>query len=484
MPRVEGKFEWIALLVAGCMLAWLLLIPPFIGIADNADFAKVAGRFCLWADGGVADHFLYFQPDYRREPDHCWRSDILSAQIGLAAVASIGSALAGGGPRLDIRWLGVLHSAIFLLALGITVGATRHWPMIWRLLFATLLLLCFLDVCYTAYFNSFYSDAAAILGFLLAIASAAWLLTGTPSRWVVACFTLGMALFAGSKGQHAMFGPLASVFLLWFYRHHRRRAVPFTAAALILAVSVASLLLTPKWYRGQALFNAVFFRIAPNATLPAETLRELRLDASYLPYVGMHAFMPQSPAQNHEWAAAFSDRLGHGRLAGYYLLHPRLAVRDLDLALRTEAPVMRPVNLSNFRRVDGRPAGARTSRMSLWSDLRSAFLQHWPHAFAVLYALLWMGLGVGGWKARRLPAGRLALLGAVILSVATIEFSVAALADACETYRHLLLFHLMTDVAAVLALAAAGVEFCRRRDPGHRAGLVAAGQSGCGVSHF
>ena len=67
---------------------------------------------------------------------------------------------------------------------------------------------------------------------------------------------------------------------------------------------------------------------------------------------------------------------------------------------------------------------------------------------------------------KRLPAGRLALLGAVILTVGVVEFGVAALADACETYRHLLLFHLMTDSGVVLGVAVAGMEIARRRGLG------------------
>ncbi|MCX6620353.1 MAG: hypothetical protein NTY38_04625, partial [Acidobacteria bacterium] len=359
MVRAARVFEWLVLLVAGCLLAWLLLLPPFIGIADNRDFAKVLGRFCLGPAPGPSNYFLYFEPDYVWNQAACWLCEVRSSELGLAAIAVAGSKLLGGGLRFDIRWLGAVHAVLFLLALAVALRATRAWPLQWRTPFAGLLLVIYLDVCYSAYFNSVYTDAAAILGFLLALAAAAALLTRLPGRWSLACFTFGMLLFAGSKAQHALTGPLAAAFLLWMAKRHRPiRLECAVSAAVILGVSVFSVAQTPKWYRGQALFNAVFFQIAKESPNPARTLSDLRLDSSYLAFVGRHAFMQETSALSNDWMARFSDRLGHGGLAGYYLRHPGLALRHLDDALRMEAPVMRPVNLSNFRRVDGQAAGA------------------------------------------------------------------------------------------------------------------------------
>lgn len=467
MTRLEAGFEWLILGIAGAVLAWLLLVPPFIGIADNGDFSKVAGVFCLRGESGADDYFRYFQPSFGRRAEYCWWPGVISAEIGVAATAIGLANMAGDGRQFDLRWLGALHSTLYLLAFGVALRATRPWPIIWRLLFAGLLCFCFLDVCYTAYFNSFYSDAVAIAGFALFSAAAASMLAGRATPAGLALFTLGMVLFAGSKAQHAMLAPAGAVFLFWWFRRRPLRLAATTAGVLILAVSVFAIATTPKWYRGQALFNAVFFRVAPGSPQPVETLRELNLDRSFLPFVGMHAFMPRSPALDAGWTARFEDRVGHGRLALYYLRHPMLAIRDADLALRTLAPMIRPVNLSNFRQVDGQPPGSLTQRMSLWSNWRSGWLKRWPHAFAALFGVCWLGLAAGGWRVRSGYPGRLALLAAAILSGAAIEFGVAALADACETYRHLLLFHLMTDTALVIGLAAAGIAICRRSDRSH-----------------
>jgi len=464
MKRSHRLFEWPVLALAAALLAWLLLAPPFTGMADNADFAKVIGRFCYWPASGGANNFLYFEPSYRFDPGRCWRSDVISAEIALAAVPVAVARLRGPEATLDIRWLGALHALLLLAALALALRATRKWPFRLRTLSAALLLLIWFDVCYTAYFNSFYSDAAAINGFLLMASAAAWLMAeDRPNPVGAGWFTFGAILFAGSKAQHAMFGPLAAAFLVWIL--WRRKPMALVAATLVLTVSAASFALTPRWYTGQALFNAIFFRILPESPQPTRTLDELSLDASYLPYAGMHAFMPASPAQSNDWAAALALRTGHRTLAAFYLRHPLLALRHMDLALRKEAPVLRPVNLSNFRQVDGHPAGARTTRLSLWSWCRAGVLDAAPRACAGLLVCIWVALGVAAWKGRRTLSGRLSLAAAVILTVAFTEFTVAALADACETYRHLLLTHLMIDTALLLGAAAAATRFIAVRQP-------------------
>ena len=79
--------------------------------------------------------------------------------------------------------------------------------------------------------------------------------------------------------------------------------------------------------------------------------------------------------------------------------------------LREEAPEMRPENLSNFRKVDGHPAGERTNRSALWTNLRSAALRAWPEHLIVWYAVL---IAAGFYLARRSRAAAICLILAVV----------------------------------------------------------------------
>src|SRR5262249_8541809 len=140
-----------------------LFLPGFIGIANNADFGKVAGHLSLAAPDGGESNFLYFQPNYVRSPANYWASPFYSSEIALAWIAAHFTT----GPHFDIRLLGAVHAALFLAALAALLQV--------RVAVAAFASFVFTDVCYAAYFNSFYMDAAALCGLLLLVATACWI---------------------------------------------------------------------------------------------------------------------------------------------------------------------------------------------------------------------------------------------------------------------------------------------------------------------
>src|SRR5208282_2266266 len=100
---------------AGAILCYQLLLPPVVGLADNGDFAKVLGRFDLW--GKVHKTYLYCDTVYRLEPGHHWVSDFYSTEIALTRAAVALNSLVSKDGNLDIRVMGAVHGALFLLAL-------------------------------------------------------------------------------------------------------------------------------------------------------------------------------------------------------------------------------------------------------------------------------------------------------------------------------------------------------------------------------
>src|SRR5579864_2953505 len=80
--------ETLFLLVCAAILAWQLFLPGFIGMANNADFGKVAGPLCIEGADRGADNFLFFQAEYLRGPTHCYRPGIPTSEIALAWLAS------------------------------------------------------------------------------------------------------------------------------------------------------------------------------------------------------------------------------------------------------------------------------------------------------------------------------------------------------------------------------------------------------------
>ena len=108
---------------------------------------------------------------------------------------------------------------------------------------------------------------------------------------------------------------------------------------------------------------------------------------------------------------------------------------------------MRAENLSNFRAVDEHPPGALTRRFSSWTALRAAATVKWPAHLMLWYAAVF-AVSLYLAKAQNRPA---AWIVAALCAVGVCEFLVASLADTLETYRHLFIFHAITDMTLCIA---------------------------------
>ncbi len=436
------------LAICAAILAAEFLAPPFVGLASNGDFPKVTGRLSLGPRDGPAD-FIYFVPDYVRGARFYWKSDVLSTELPLAWLATRLAGATQEGAGFDIRWLGAIHALLLLGALYVLLLCVRGLPG-WRgVAIAAAAIFLFTDVVYAAYCNSFYSDAAALPALLLMTALGVHIaLSGM--RWANAIlFCAAALLFIGSKTQHAMWGFLPAAFLAF---SGRRRG--FVLAAILLGAGAIAFWLSPPDYTAQALFNVVFSKLAVDRP---EVLAQLGLPAEDAAFIGLNAFSPGAPSNDPKWFADFNGRANYGVVLGWYLHHPGRALGFLDETLVVDAPQMRAPNLSNFRREDGRPPGARTGSFALWSDFRSALLRVWPYHVAVWYLLAIAGsmriVYRGRYLGRTPVEARLGWIALGIAAMAIGEFCVASLADAEETHRHLLLFHACTDITICFALA-------------------------------
>ena len=354
------------------------------------------------------------------------------------------------GAAFDIRWLGAVHGILLLSALYVLLRCLRALPP-WRaMLVAAAAIGIFTDVGYVAYFNTFFTDTAALLGLLLATALAVHIAVTGFHFGNATLFFLAALLFIGSKPQHAIWGFLFAAFLVLA---GGKRGL--AAAIVLMGASVVTVRLAPPDYSFPPLFTLTFSKLARSGPAPQEVLLELGLRKEDAAFVGMHAFMPEVPAYDSEWRREFTRKINYGVILKWYLRHPLRALAVLNDTLKLEAFQMRPENLSNFQQQDGHPPGARTNRFAFWSNFRRALYLKWPY-----HMLVWYLLVIGGsirYIVLRQDRTRV-LLGSIALGIAILgigEFSVAALADAAETYRHLFLFHVCTDISICFALAAA-----------------------------
>src|SRR4029077_20578921 len=150
---------------------------------------------------------------------HYWAGFYSSEHLVMAAAVAANQLLSKDG-YFDLRAIGLIHGALFLLALYLLSTLLDDAPRPLRLATYGAALFCFTDVMYVSYLNSFDMDVAAWL--FLSIAAMLylrWLRWGRRSdmAWFVVC----CALVITSKAQHGVLGfwlaalVLATGYALW-----------------------------------------------------------------------------------------------------------------------------------------------------------------------------------------------------------------------------------------------------------------------------
>jgi hypothetical protein len=253
-PVLVWWIEGPLLLIFGAIVCTQILVPPYIGMADNGDSAKIARRLSLIpADPDSGSQ--YFNAEYVLSGGPRWESDFRSSEEWPADLAFFLSRTTKEGDIFNIRWLGALHALILLIAFAVILLATRGLT-VWASAGVRIAILwIFSDVLYVSYLNSFYSDTAALLGLFGSVALATLIITRGPQVATLLGFSLFAILLIASKSQHALWGFLPALFLFlstWKERRLGIRCLGTGLSALLLAGVIVVVAITPAHYKGEA----------------------------------------------------------------------------------------------------------------------------------------------------------------------------------------------------------------------------------------
>lgn len=451
------------LLCAG-LIAWQLFVPPALGVADNNDFPKLIGRFCL---GPAAPEqyplFEYVSFSYSYGQRYCWDSELGTSAVLPMRIAILGAKAVLPAERFDMRLLGAVYALLFLGAFHALQRLARRLRPPARALLPPVALLIFGGASYVPWFNSFYFDTASYV-FLMIAAVAVCRLVWRPEvgLWEYLLTAACAILFAASKAQHALLA-LPMLPCLWCAFGRLRFPARWLRAAVCAAIGLAAWLTLsaqPPWYRPVNLYNALFYKCLPRSSDPAADLAQLGVDPALLPYVGQHSFLPGSPMKDPQRLDQFRRQISTSKMVAYYLSHPRVAALVLLDALdegslqRVRMKIgRREYRLGNYERSAGRLPEAQSHFLDWWSELKAALfggrpLLYLAYAAGLLSALWVLALRRPAEQRPRATSLVGALTGMVALAAAFVLF------DGIDTGRHLFLFNALLDVA-VCALVAA-----------------------------
>lgn len=452
-------FRWSASLIAALIVVYQCFVPPIVGMADNADFLIIVQNFSLdVAQPYDPDRFFSWIDNryyYSEEPTRVPAP--LSSEVVIELPGFVLSNLVSKTGHYDIRWAGLSHAAIFLLAIYWIFTVMERMPRR-RWLAAAITLFILTDVAYVAYFNSFYTDAASFVTLLaLAACILRFEMNGEPGAKPVYFMAFFAVLFVTAKVQHAILGlPLAAYFF-WrresILKHAGRRGLALTIAPVLLGMALLAATTVPR-YRAMALYNVVFHYLLPVTPEPVATLRELGLPETYIAHKGTHSFGPGSVVFDPNFQEQWIRQISFGTLLRYYARHPGIALRMLTKGVA--ASRVYRTDYGNFERTSGLPPQARSQAFALWSRWKEWQMKPHPYVhllFSILPAAFLL-VAMHSPRFRKLHAGRPVTY--LFVTMALMALGVASLSDVLETSRHLFLYNAMQD----FILVAAAVVLC------------------------
>ncbi|MFF2483020.1 hypothetical protein [Paenibacillus sp. NPDC058071] len=458
-------FEWLAVTAGIIILVMLLFIRPVTGVADNGDFHRVmtAGGLTYFDEGESYEdrYFGYAHEKYGYGP--FLFGSYVSSQIPLVVLAGLLGRV-WNGEWFDIRVLASLYSALFLAALFILVKFNKSSSFWFNLALTGVLVVVFADVGYTAYFNSFFGEAATLVFMLLTVGLVLGALRAERgASGLLAAFFLAAALLVSTKLQYAPIGVVIGLLGIRLMRARTDRGWRRTAvigSAVVLAASIVVYAAAPGGLKGINLYQTVFFGVLKDSPDPARDLQELGLPESLAVNAGTNYFQKDAVIkQNDPRIEEALSKIGHTDVLLYYAKHPLRFVQKLERGAKNGMSV-RPYYLGSFDQAEGRGRGALNYAYSVWSEFKHT---HVPNRlwFVALFYLLYVGVILASYFKRRRSESlesrarrRLAL--EVLLTVALIgvfALAVPLVGDGeADLGKHLFLFNVCFDLMAITAL--------------------------------
>jgi len=452
--------RWAVLAAAAAIVAYQILIPPIVGLADQGDFARMIGRFGYGPEDKSPDlKFMYvvrkYSPDSKfRYPD--WEQ--FNSEYLFTASAVAVNRVASKDGKLDITVMGMVHALAFLAALARLFWVTRRLrsaPVLW---IGALIVLT--DAAYTAYWNSFYAEPAMCIFFLLLAAEgiAIWQSADVTTAQLTR-FTLWAVLWVLAKPQNAPAGAVLATFALrmrWWAGKRRAKRAAVAGCAAIAGIIVISVVTVPQPIRWETGYDMVFRSIVPESHDAAADLRTFGLDPSLANYGGTWA--EGHPFYELVTGGAFRDKITTVRIARFYLLRPARFWKHIKVMLGS-AFLLRDF-YGNFEKAAGYPRATRSQSFSAWSEFHQNALE--PFARWMFFVLLLSAAALAWAWVRARHRRRDVEFGVLLLACCLAALFTVLLGDCWDNIKHFYMFNLLFDACVLAGLTALADRSCGR----------------------
>jgi hypothetical protein len=456
--------ETLAVIVVSLIFIFVLVVKPIVGVADNGDFLRIMGSTGLnyvdTAEVYKDKYFGYIHGQYHLQG--LGIGGYISSEIIIVLVATTLSRIFLHDGIFDIRFLSLLYAIVFLVAMYWLLKMNRQAEKWKNVVFASLFILVFADVGYTAYYNSLFGEPVAFTFLLLTIALTHLLLNSIkPSKKLLFFFFLAAFFLVGSKVQNAPLGIILALFTLRFW--HLRTDKPWRrlvvlVSVLLVGVSVVIYFTAPKEIKQINQYQTVFYGILKDSPNPKQDLIDLGLNPDFAVNAGSNYFTKDVAIKQQDpvLKQQFYPNIDHKKIAIFYLKHPSRFINKLEVAAQSSM-TNRPYYLGNYEKAEKLGYRAVSNAFGWWSELKRSIMPK-SLLFLILFAVMYFFILIRKYLQVSEMKQRIYLETFMVIGLmGAISFIVPIIGDGeTDLSKHLFMFDVCFDmmfVTSVLWLA-------------------------------
>ena len=378
------KDRWINIffLVFAARIMFLILVPPFIGIANNGDFRRLMipcgvdyqvdpwGSEKLYHENffnWVTNQYVYIEPIKTS-----WHQ-IFSVFLHIAIILS--NRIMGGS--FDIRYLGIVNAVFYLFAVFVFMKLLERIQSIWKYILICITLLVLGDSFIIQYFNSFYSEIGSVTGVLflwdLFIIGFLYMKNNSKICKTIYLFWLSVAASFAilSKQQDIL---LIIPVLIWFVLLARKIMLRKRSTLIWIICFVAFIgmaFINNKGAGNETTFNVISMDLLGESEYPEEQLRRLGLSDSDIDIITTGK--GKDPYGLPYDRNLFSSRFTRKDEIKILMREPEIFLR---MAKNRAHRLFYDVWFGNYMKDSGAKEGEKTNENRVWYKIKNKIYVH------------------------------------------------------------------------------------------------------------
>lgn len=365
---------WLVLIVFSIRILSLVLVPPFIGIANNGDFERlsvscgIGYEYNAWDGEHYGKAFFNYVPNDFKRLDSCQDTGWRQIFAGVTKIAVALSNVPIGG-HFDIRHIGIVNALVYIFLVSVLAHLIFRIGGVTSFVGVGVLLLISGDAYIIQYFNSFYTEIGSVFGLYLLIIC--WLLAmrSRVAKWPLCGICFMASVFAVNSKQQdilLMIPVVFGVYLLLGGVFHKRWHKWAVCAILTCAVIVTM----PKNKRApnMAAFNVILQDILHDSKKQEEHLALAGCDEKgqreLMSAIGENAFSCGFPWEKYKDAT--------NRLLEINILCREPAILFRMVNRRAKSLFTMEDGLGNYTVDSGAQKRVKTVSNAIWTHIKNA----------------------------------------------------------------------------------------------------------------